>query len=96
MFDSNKDDFIHSTIDIGWNVKDNLQLLIENDFHEDIAGKRYYLVGPAIYWRQNDTAHYRVEFKQEINLEDLIVKWIMSAEINYLSELVLFTRVKKK
>ena len=67
MFDSNKDDFIHSTIDIGWNVKDNLQLLIENDFHEDIAGKRYYLVGPAIYWRQNDTAHYRVEFKQEIN-----------------------------
>tara|TARA_Y100000992_G_C21247365_1_gene484015 strand:+ start:142 stop:945 length:804 start_codon:yes stop_codon:yes gene_type:complete len=67
MFDSNKDDFIHSSLDIGWNVKDNLQLLLENDFHDDSAGKNYYLVGPAIYWRQNDIRHYRFEFKREIN-----------------------------
>ena len=63
-FDKNKSDIRHANFDFGWNIRNNMQILWETDAHKEYNGKRYILNGPAIYFRQNDHTHYRLEYKK--------------------------------
>lgn len=62
MFESQKPSQLHAAVDIGWNFRDNAQILWETDYHTESEGKEYLSVGPALYWRENDNTHIRLEY----------------------------------
>ena len=53
------------SLDIGWNARENLQLLIETDLKWDEDGEFFASSGPAIYYRFSDQVHCRLEWKHE-------------------------------
>ena len=53
------------SIDLGWNARDNMQLLWESDFKWDDDAAYTYAAGPALYWRWNDHTHTRIEWKHD-------------------------------
>ena len=65
--ESDEPNEFHSSLDAGLNVKDNMQVLLETDFHNEEDGKQYLSLGPAIYYRKSDIIHMRFEFKKEMN-----------------------------
>jgi hypothetical protein len=52
-------------IDLGWNVRDHMQLLWESDFKWDDEQAFTLSAGPALYWRWNDVVHSRIEWKHD-------------------------------
>ena len=67
VFEPEEPELWHSSVDIGWNFRDNAQVLWETDWHYETDGKRFVSAGPALYWRHNDNTHLRVEYKREFN-----------------------------
>lgn len=63
IFDKGEPSYQHYNFDLGWNAKDNMQILWENDFHYQDDGKEFISAGPALYYRQSDNTHYRLEYK---------------------------------
>lgn len=53
------------SLDLGWNARDNMQLLWESDFKWDDEDALSLSAGPALYWRWNDHTHIRVEWKHD-------------------------------
>jgi len=53
------------SLDIGWNARDNMQLLWESDFKWDADHAMSLSAGPALYWRWNDHTHIRIEWKHD-------------------------------
>tara|TARA_B100001769_G_scaffold260500_1_gene241175 strand:- start:179 stop:955 length:777 start_codon:yes stop_codon:yes gene_type:complete len=58
-------DHIAINLDLGVNLYDSMQILLENDYHYENDGARRLSVGPSIYFRQNLLTHWRVEFKKD-------------------------------
>ena len=54
-------------IDLGWNFRDNAQLLLETDVKREDDGSQVLSSGPALYWRFTDVLHFRFEWKHDIN-----------------------------
>ncbi|MEM8867226.1 MAG: hypothetical protein AAGC73_03060 [Verrucomicrobiota bacterium] len=52
-------------LDIGWNFRDDAQLLWETDVHYDDEEAFHLASGPAIYYRLNDLTHFRLEWKHD-------------------------------
>jgi len=52
-------------LDLGWNVREDTQLLIETDLKWDDEGKFFASSGPALYYRFSDIVHCRVEWKHD-------------------------------
>ena len=67
VFETEEPEAWHSSVDAGWNFRDNAQLLWETDWHYETDGKRFVSAGPALYWRHNDNTHLRFEYKREFN-----------------------------
>ena len=57
----------HASLDLGWNVRDDVQLLWESDGHYETNGKEFVSMGPALYWRFKDEIHSRIEYKRSIS-----------------------------
>jgi len=53
------------SIDLGWNARDNMQILWESDFKWDDEDALFLSAGPAFYWRLNDHTHTRIEWKHD-------------------------------
>jgi hypothetical protein len=53
------------SLDLGWNARDNMQLLWESDLSWDDENKFFLSSGPALYWRWNDNTHIRIEWKHD-------------------------------
>lgn len=58
-------DYSALNLDFGINPYDNMQILLENDYHYKNDGARRLSVGPSIYFRQNLQTHWRLEFKKD-------------------------------
>ena len=54
------------SLDLGWNARDNMQLLIETDLKWDDDSAFTLSTGPALYWRWSDHVHTRIEWKHDI------------------------------
>ncbi|MGC6424947.1 MAG: hypothetical protein ACON4O_08190 [Lentimonas sp.] len=54
------------TVDLGWNARDNMQLLIETDLKWDDDNAFTASTGPALYWRWSDHVHTRIEWKHDV------------------------------
>ena len=54
------------SLDLGWNLREDLQLLIETDLKWDDDGKFFASSGPAIYHRFSDRVHGRIEWKHDL------------------------------
>lgn len=52
-------------IDLGWNFRDNAQLLWETDFKWKDDNSQTLAAGPALYWRFTDVVHSRIEWKHD-------------------------------
>ena len=50
---------------LGWNLRDDMQLLWESDLKWDEDTAFLVSAGPAFYWRWNDYTHTRIEWKHE-------------------------------
>lgn len=68
-FESDEPNEFSSSIDLGWNFRDNAQLLWETDFHSETDGSRSISAGPALYWRFTDVVHTRIEWKHDFKSE---------------------------
>lgn len=66
VFDREEPDYIHINSDLGINLREDIQILIENDYHYDNDGLEKLSVGPALYFRQNLNTHYRIEYKKDL------------------------------
>ena len=53
------------SIDLGWNARDDIQLLWESDLKWDDDKAFDLSAGPALYWRWSDQIHTRVEWKHD-------------------------------
>ncbi len=53
------------SLDLGWNVRDDMQILWESDLSWDDENKFFLSAGPALYWRWNDKIHIRIEWKHD-------------------------------
>ncbi len=53
------------SLDLGWNVRDDMQILWESDLSWDDENKFFLSAGPALYWRWNDKTHIRIEWKHD-------------------------------
>ena len=51
--------------DLGWNFRDNAQVLWETDFKWEDDNSQTLSAGPALYWRFTDTIHTRIEWKHD-------------------------------
>ncbi len=58
-------DHIVINLDLGINLYDTMQILLENDYHYENDGACRLSVGPSIYFRQNLLTHWRVDFKKD-------------------------------
>jgi hypothetical protein len=54
-----------TSIDLGWNAQDDLQVLWESDFKWNDEGAFTLAAGPALYWRYSDRIHTRIEWKHD-------------------------------
>lgn len=54
-----------ASIDLGWNARDDLQVLWESDFKWNDEDAFTLAAGPAIYWRYSDRVHTRLEWKHD-------------------------------
>lgn len=54
------------TLDLGWNARDDMQLLIETDLKWDDDNAFALSTGPALYWRWSDHVHTRIEWKHDV------------------------------
>ena len=54
------------SLDLGWNARDNMQLLIETDLKWDDDKAFTASSGPALYWRWSDHIHTRIDWKHDI------------------------------
>ncbi|CAI8289166.1 MAG: Uncharacterised protein [Opitutia bacterium UBA7350] len=54
-----------ASFDLGWNVRNDLQLLWESDFKWDDEDAFTLSAGPAFYWRYSDRVHTRLEWKHD-------------------------------
>ena len=66
VFEEDKLNEWHASIDLGLNVRDDLQLLWESDIFWDKEGAEILFVGPALYWRWSYQVHSRFSFKEEL------------------------------
>jgi hypothetical protein len=53
------------SLDLGWNARDDMQILWESDLSWDDENKFFLSAGPALYWRWNDKTHIRIEWKHD-------------------------------
>ena len=53
------------SLDLGWNAREDMQILWESDLSWDDEGKFFLSAGPALYWRWNDKTHIRIEWKHD-------------------------------
>ena len=53
------------SLDLGWNARDDMQILWESDLGWDDGNKFFLSAGPAIYWRWSDKTHIRIEWKHD-------------------------------
>ena len=53
------------SLDLGWNARDNMQLLWEIDLLRDDEEAFVVSAGPAIYWRWSDLIHSRIEWRHD-------------------------------
>jgi hypothetical protein len=53
------------SLDLGWNARDDMQILWESDLSWDDENKFFLSAGPALYWRWNDKIHIRIEWKHD-------------------------------
>ncbi|MDP4693016.1 MAG: hypothetical protein NWS00_00565, partial [Opitutales bacterium] len=54
------------SLDLGWNARDNMQLLLESDLKWDDDNAFTLATGPALYWRWSDHVHTRIEWKHDV------------------------------
>ncbi len=52
-------------LDVGWNLREDAQLLWESDLSWDDESQFFLSAGPALYWRWNDQVHLRIEWKHD-------------------------------
>ena len=53
------------SLDLGWNAREDMQILWESDLSWDDESKFFISAGPALYWRWNDKTHIRIEWKHD-------------------------------
>ena len=53
------------SLDLGWNTREDMQILWESDLSWDDENKFFLSAGPALYWRWNDKTHIRIEWKHD-------------------------------
>ena len=53
------------SLDLGWNAREDMQILWESDLSWDDENKFFLSAGPALYWRWNDKTHIRIEWKHD-------------------------------
>ena len=53
------------SLDLGWNAREDMQILWESDLSWDDESKFFLSAGPALYWRWNDKTHIRIEWKPD-------------------------------
>ena len=53
------------SLDLGWNAREDVQILWESDLSWDDEGRFSLSAGPALYWRWSDKTHIRIEWKQD-------------------------------
>ena len=54
-----------ASIDLGWNARNDLQVLWESDLKWNDETAFTLAAGPAIYWRYSDRVHTRLEWKHD-------------------------------
>jgi hypothetical protein len=54
-----------ASIDLGWNARNDMQLLWESDFKWNDEDAFTLAAGPALYWRYSDHVHTRLEWKYD-------------------------------
>ncbi len=58
-----------ASLDLGWNFRDNAQLLWESDVKWQDDSTLFISAGPALYWRLADQIHGRIEWKHDFHSE---------------------------
>ena len=65
-FERDKPVEYHASIDLGWNFRNDAQILIESDIFWDEEGTELLSLGPALYLRWNHNIHSRFSFQEEL------------------------------
>ena len=65
VFESGDTNELGASLDLGWNFRDNAQILWETDLKWEDDNSKRLLAGPALYWRFNDAVHCRIEWKHD-------------------------------